>query len=985
MPLDKAYQVVIGGKDYTEFVQNITNQFILNEPSGTSSTISLKADTAEGNITLLREIIQHCNKQAPAKVKTRGYYSNQLSLRLAGYCVQMNGQNPFTGVTVAISATRPSDDNPDEENQQSEPLVDYTVTEIVKKTIKDWGYTEGKIDNFDITIGQWLPGNRTFSEIMNTLGDYVGAITSIDLAPVRIDGTGSIKLDGIFEDSLVREYNDSNSGTGEPIAVEDLSKSIEENADPNANKASIIRLIKPTTGDDVPANELSTGTRADNSVIWRGNENEPGSLVPLPTGAKMKTGPGQGAVDPNKQAEGNGFYYSPDSQFKTEVQRRAEEDFKKNFDPYLINKITQDGAKIYSFVNPTDGKVTQYVGIVDNYGRKITVPLDVALATAKSRKVVNFVKGDESQGMLGPSGLILTLHPGESKFPLFRVKGINGFEYLPQTDKTENVLMSAGLEGINGASKRDFKAREITIPKGDQSTIEALAQRPEFKGAFRKITHNGQDYYIAYDPTVLRVDKKTGSYLPTQSELNQKDQNGVAVGTRAMTIEEFNSISPSIVHDMYMKRRAGVYNDSREKFLSMFYPQFDMRIAEINKLNPDNDNSDLNRELQEIERKKEDVLDKEERENPYIDSEENAAKYKDDDLRNKTMADSGDTILPIFTAKERLVDLLPTVKNTEGVYNAAGEQYSLTVGGTSLGSVDDVEQFRRDGKAPIFKANTIFFSPSTGASVRADGATGAENMDRDNWPFSMKIEIDSAIELSTGLIINCDGSFGPFMGPYTIHAITESISTSGLSMELDLQTQAYLNGYGRQINSRQQDSNIRDGEIATQEDLKRVENLPRPVGNAAGVSIVEMARIGLNASWSASKPGSCSAYVRAVVEHKYGVRSTISSGGHFSGIFGGSAKITGQNARAAGIMSPYTGKNSLRAGDIIVIETGSGGYGHIGIYGGDGYVYENSWRHGENAPDGRYKTPANVFLSETPTGIIRVEDMDKWARAHGGK
>jgi hypothetical protein len=81
------------------------------------------------------------------------------------------------------------------------------------------------------------------------------------------------------------------------------------------------------------------------------------------------------------------------------------------------------------------------------------------------------------------------------------------------------------------------------------------------------------------------------------------------------------------------------------------------------------------------------------------------------------------------------------------------------------------------------------------------------------------------------------------------------------------------------------------------------------------------------------KKGFCSRFVRQVVQKVYG--------NEYRGLFGASAIETGHNFRDVGLTVNATA-STIEVGDILFKMTGSGGFGHVGIYVGEEGVAENS-------------------------------------------
>lgn len=81
------------------------------------------------------------------------------------------------------------------------------------------------------------------------------------------------------------------------------------------------------------------------------------------------------------------------------------------------------------------------------------------------------------------------------------------------------------------------------------------------------------------------------------------------------------------------------------------------------------------------------------------------------------------------------------------------------------------------------------------------------------------------------------------------------------------------------------------------------------------------------------KKGFCSRFVRQVVQKVYG--------DEYRSLFGASAIETGHNFRDAGLTVNVTA-STIELGDVLFKMTGSGGFGHVGIYVGEKGVAENS-------------------------------------------
>lgn len=119
-----------------------------------------------------------------------------------------------------------------------------------------------------------------------------------------------------------------------------------------------------------------------------------------------------------------------------------------------------------------------------------------------------------------------------------------------------------------------------------------------------------------------------------------------------------------------------------------------------------------------------------------------------------------------------------------------------------------------------------------------------------------------------------------------------------------------------------------------------------PTGGLAGTfpaisggnsKIAKAAIDGLTAGWAESLPGYCSRFVRQVFSRALGPATAK--------LFGSSAIQTEQNFRRAGLaksLAEMGGAAALRAGDVLFQGFGSGGYGHTGIYVGNGMVAQNT-------------------------------------------
>jgi hypothetical protein len=935
--LPPGYRVIVGGKDMSKYVLSLSNQFQLDETDA-QSTVSLRADTAQENIQLLRDIIDACNNQIAAKIYVRGVYSNKEKLRMAGYSTQVSGANFFAGVTLIIKQLAANSEAPDVED--SDPYTDKSIRDIVLDIIDKYGMVAGKVDAFPQRMGAWYPGNRTFTEQLSVLADAAGAVINLH-PPIAKIKDGKIKVDGIFE---------------VPKPEADMDPLTEEERKKYEKALFRLRAAEEDPTRTVPGTDVESMT-LDDRIQYDHLTPRPGDV-----GGEIIYGPGkkvrEGSLEPT-----NGLYYAPDKGTKYSGQKSKEQQYfeklqQDNIDPAIKDLI--DRSKVQVYKDRQTGEIIQAVTMIDNSGKEIIVPVKTAAASLKGRMVVDFIDSDEKKGMLGDSGLIMTLKPVDFEFPYIKVKDIIGFEYAPPRTQDEAAGSSPSTDGINGAARKNFLTSKIQVKPTD--TIDSIAnQNPDVFRRFiykDELTGQTSEYILAFDPENLRVDKRTGTLEP-YDEAEDKPEYDPVTGQklpareyRAITEDEFKSLSPQVVHELYLKRRAALYAAGQDRFIETFYPELNYDKAETAE------------ERQRIIDLQDAALAWELDNNLYVDSSEGKG-------TDKIIYTNGNQFFPpVFRATD-------TVGSFLGKPTTSTEKIDLYLGGQAEGK-------REDGVTQRLRANTIMFNAATGAKL-----SGAELNKKDGWPFSMTITIDNCVELIPGMTINCDETFGPFMGPYTLFTVSESISGSSMSMTLELRTQAYMDGYGRKLNSPTSSGTDGNGVSSNTIDAapgaKSGEVIPtdstRPLGNGAGGRIVQMAQQGLRANWNAKTPGFCSAWTRAVVEHAYNLPSSIDRGGALSSIFGGDAIETEKLMKKAGLASPYK-KDTLQAGDLIIIGHGSGGFGHIGIYGGDGYVYENSWRHGGPSvvSDGRYRTPLDVFVAEKPTSVVRSDSIDQYIK-----
>lgn len=131
-----------------------------------------------------------------------------------------------------------------------------------------------------------------------------------------------------------------------------------------------------------------------------------------------------------------------------------------------------------------------------------------------------------------------------------------------------------------------------------------------------------------------------------------------------------------------------------------------------------------------------------------------------------------------------------------------------------------------------------------------------------------------------------------------------------------------------------------------------------PVGKSNSV-IANAAMQGLTAGWAESLPGYCSRFVRQVFARAVGPAT--------SRLFGSSAIQTERNFKAAGLsktLNEIGGLAGLKAGDVLFQGFGSGGFGHTGVYVGNGMVAQNTTAAG----GGKKLLPVSAFGAITSVG-----------------
>lgn len=98
--------------------------------------------------------------------------------------------------------------------------------------------------------------------------------------------------------------------------------------------------------------------------------------------------------------------------------------------------------------------------------------------------------------------------------------------------------------------------------------------------------------------------------------------------------------------------------------------------------------------------------------------------------------------------------------------------------------------------------------------------------------------------------------------------------------------------------------------------------------------LAEAAKAAMHDDEIVAEKGWCSKFCRQVVGKVYGEK--------YRDLFGATAILTGKNFQRAGYVRPTAKAGAPQLGDLLFKMTGSGGFGHVGIYVGGGKVAENS-------------------------------------------
>ncbi len=132
-------------------------------------------------------------------------------------------------------------------------------------------------------------------------------------------------------------------------------------------------------------------------------------------------------------------------------------------------------------------------------------------------------------------------------------------------------------------------------------------------------------------------------------------------------------------------------------------------------------------------------------------------------------------------------------------------------------------------------------------------------------------------------------------------------------------------------------------------------------GSDTGAQLARAAVQGLTAGWAESIPGYCSRFVRQVFGKVLGPQTAK--------LFSSSALNTEKVWKAQGLtktLAEIGGKAALQAGDVLFQGFGSGGFGHTGMYVGNGMVAQNTTAAG----GGKRLLPLSAFGAITSVGRL---------------
>lgn len=944
------YTVLVDGKNYTEFVIGVSNQ-MQHDELNTSSTLSIRADTAQQNAKLLGEFLTHCNRQSAIKVFIRGYYTNTLVMRMSGYVVSLNGANPYTGFTV--TATRKNTQGGDSTNNPGESdgaVHEYKrVDELVKLIIKTKGYQVGKIDKFPQIFGQWYPGNRSVWSQLEALADSVGAKVTLRPPMFKVNSSGDITTQDVFKKTDQTGNDQLKLDTTKKLVVigdagvvktDDYLDGIRDDIQEEGTLV-LMPFIPPTVG----------------TPYGRGNKDRKGRYSGNPLGVSY---------------EDKAFNRNEPVNVKTPADLAAEQMQREKIDPGTMSII--DNAKKYYYRNVETNKIEQYVRIKDAHNEYRWVPVEVAIQTMKGEMFIDFQKARDKEGYLGESGFILTLNNGDLRYPYLRTKNITGFQYSAPPTPQDKAQSGPGMFSATGAMSKNFVTGKQKITP-QESVADFAAKHPDM---VKSVKFDGDTINVFYDPTALQVDG-AGRLLPTQSSEDGK-ANG-AIKTTPMTRKQFNALTNNQIIDAALKTRAAVYNRSEDDFMKK-YRSKDFYAFQRQTI----DSDEYNRRVKK-------ALLHEQAINKYVETVDR------NDPDKVFKLEEGKKLPPIAMGSENLAQFLnpafdPIAYERQRIEaQNAGDttpvpDLSVVIGGDGVagagGSSTTLADFQgkaSPGSLYHFKPNTLISDSGTGAVM-----SGETFLSKEAQSFSLTIELDMAVEVVTGQLISCDNTYGPFEGSYVIDTISESLSPTSAVVSYQLTTQAVMTGRARAQNFTPPTAaanNLADPTAP----LIANSNEPVPVGapgmitaTGSAKSVVDASKDGLTANWNkAVGKGLCSSWTRQTYEHAYGLSPGSLSGSLFSKE---DAIGTGRLMRSKMNVQSYAaagGPAGLRPGDILLVESGSGGSGHIGIYGGDGFVYENSWRNG--SPPWRIKTPISRW--DKPSGVVRQSDIDNYLRQTG--
>lgn len=917
---DPNVQVIVAGQDFSKYVTSVTNDFKLGSIEN-SSTVELKADSAAGNIELLRVFLPLCNRQAEAKVFVRGFYDDELQLRMAGRITTINGSNPFTGLSVSIknpSVLAPSN-SASPQNASTEPYLDTSVSEIVRDIIRKAGWKAGQVDNFRTKMGAWYPAGRTFGEQLQTLANKVGARIQMRPLTARVvgkPGERSVKIDGLFARSATSANGD-----------------------------------KPRTGT---FSFIQPGGAGEETKAYT-TTNEAG----LP-GYDFE------ALTPNPRFISGAPLVRPDTPGYQRTQTEIDQLERQRREIHPVARSLVSGATLKSFENKEAANdLVQLVTVIDNSGAKVYVEPDVVEASLAANMVVDFLREGEGDGMLGESGLVLTLRDGPLSYPELRVREFGDFSYDPPVGAWATA---ATMDSSSTKGALDPTYRKDDVPINETDTIEDIAKR--YPTLFRQVTVTTdldgkplefpETLYIAYDKNLFRR-TASGRYFATPNEAG-KDEADAESGKagKPISLKEFQALPTSTVYELYLKRRASLYGTSgSDEFASTVAPYL---VKRLEKAEPGSEEHKLL--AQEIKRLEDAELD-----NPYT----RRADRPDEDQFNPSTS-SVAAVPPVFRASE----------NARKALLKGDSKNKIQVAGKPI-------EKRKDGQYAGFRAQTLVLDISTGSDT-----TDAELVKDGQFPFNATVTVDAATGVVPGFYLSLDETLGPLGGAYVIDAVTESLAAGSYRTVLHIMSQRLMDGNAAPAGAagilKKERENLSDFDpksgVALDENGRPIAVDPalaehfRQAGTSrSGLTIAQTAQLALSADWATNEYGRCSKWVRQTVEHAAGVRDFALKGI----LFGDTAKESAKLMRARGLVKSYAqmgGKTGLRPGDIVLQETGSpdadgNDQGHMGVVGLDGLIHENStkFRGSERRGTTRVEDWGPI------TGVVRAADLEAAGKA----